>query len=63
MADWTIRTLMEWTETNFQARGFDSPRLEAQLLLAHALNCKRVELYTRWDEVIGDEGTTFELLQ
>ncbi len=56
MPDWTIRALMEWTEKHFQQKEIESPRLEAQLLLAHALNCKRVELYTRWDEIVGDEG-------
>jgi release factor glutamine methyltransferase len=56
MPDWTIRALMEWTEKHFQQKQIESPRLEAQLLLAHALNCKRVELYTRWDEIVGDEG-------
>ncbi|HEV3146184.1 MAG TPA: peptide chain release factor N(5)-glutamine methyltransferase, partial [Gemmataceae bacterium] len=52
--DWTIRALMDWTENHFQQKGLETPRLEAQLLLAHALNCRRVELYTRWDEVVSD---------
>jgi release factor glutamine methyltransferase len=52
--DWTIRALMDWTENHFQKKGLEAPRLEAQLLLAHALNCRRVELYTRWDEVVSD---------
>ena len=56
MADWTIRALMDWTGKHFQQKGLDSPRLDAELLLAHALNCKRIELYTRWDEVVTDEG-------
>jgi len=62
---WTIRALMEWTEKHFQQKGFESPRLEAQLLLAHALECRRVELYTRWDEVIQDDrrGRFRELVQ
>jgi release factor glutamine methyltransferase len=45
---------MDWTENHFQQKGLETPRLEAQLLLAHALNCRRVELYTRWDEVVSD---------
>jgi release factor glutamine methyltransferase len=55
MSDWTIRALMDWTEKHFQQKGLESPRLEAQLLLAYALNCRRVELYTRWDEPVADE--------
>jgi release factor glutamine methyltransferase len=46
---------MEWTERHFQSKGLEAPRLEAQMLLAHALDCRRVELYTRWDEVVGDD--------
>lgn len=52
---WTIRALMEWTERHFQHKGVETPRLEAQLLLAHALECRRVELYTRWDETVPDD--------
>jgi len=40
---------------HFQQR----PRLappRRRLLLAHALNCKRIELYTRWDEVVNNDG-------
>jgi release factor glutamine methyltransferase len=46
---------MDWTEKHFQQKGLESPRLEAQLLLAYTLNCRRVELYTRWDEPVADE--------
>ena len=55
MADWTIRALMYWTEKHFAQKGVESPRLEAQLLLAQALGCNRVGLYTRWDETIDEE--------
>jgi release factor glutamine methyltransferase len=63
--DWTIRALMDWTENHFQQNGIETPRLEAQLLLAHALNCRRVELYTRWDEVVneGPRGQFRELVK
>ena len=56
MAEWTIRALMEWTEKHFQEKGIESPRLETQLLLSHALNCKKPDLYTRWDEVVVEES-------
>jgi release factor glutamine methyltransferase len=52
--EWTIRALMEWTEQHFKQKAIESPRLEAQLLLAHALGCKKTELYTRWDEVVDE---------
>jgi len=52
---WTIRALMEWTEKHFREKGIESPRLEAHLLLAHALECRKTEVYTRWDEVVSEE--------
>src|SRR5262245_16515094 len=55
MAQWTIRALMEWTEQHFQQKGMESPRLETQLLLSHALGCKKTALYTRWEEVVDEE--------
>ena len=32
---WTTRRLLEWTTTFFNEKGADSPRLEAEILLAH----------------------------
>lgn len=42
---WTIKRLLEWTTDYFKKSGSDSPRLDAEILLAHALNCKRIDLY------------------
>jgi release factor glutamine methyltransferase len=47
---WTVRRLLEWTEEFLRKKGFESPRLEAQILLAHALGCKKIDLYVRHDE-------------
>ena len=35
--------------------GSDSPRLDAEVLLAHARGCQRIELYTAFDEEAGEE--------
>jgi release factor glutamine methyltransferase len=48
---WTIKRLLEWTEAYFAKADGGSPRLEAEILLAEALACARIELYTRFDEV------------
>lgn len=48
--DWSIARLLSWTTERFTANGIDSPRLAAELLLAKALDCKRIDLYTRFDE-------------
>lgn len=49
--EWTIGRLLNWTKSHFESRSLDEPRLAAELLLAQALGCKRIELYTRFDEM------------
>ncbi len=51
---WTIKTLIAWTTKYFSEKGIESPRLEAELLLAHTLKCKRIDLIVRYDEIPGD---------
>jgi release factor glutamine methyltransferase len=62
---WTITRLLEWTTTFLGGKGVESPRLDAQLLLAHALGCTKTALYTRFDEEPAEaERTRFrELVQ
>lgn len=45
---WTVGNLLNWTEEHFAGLGLDSPRLDAELLLAEALGCTRLELYTSY---------------
>ena len=51
---WTIGRLLQWTTDYLKQQGADSPRLDAEVLLAHARGCHRIELYTRFDEVADD---------
>ncbi len=53
-ADWTIGRLLSWTTEYLSDRGVDDPRLSCEILLSHALGCRRIELYTRFDEVPAD---------
>lgn len=48
---WSIGRLLTWTTEHFASRRIESARLEAEVLLAHARECKRIELYTVFDEV------------
>ncbi len=41
---WTVARVLAWATEDFRNRGFDSPRLEAELLLAHSLSCDRIRL-------------------
>ncbi len=46
---WTIGRLLQWTTGWLQQHQVDQPRLSAELLIAHALHCRKIELYTRFD--------------
>jgi release factor glutamine methyltransferase len=48
--DWTIIKLLEWTTSYFASRAIEGPRAGAEILLAHALNLQRVDLYLRYDQ-------------
>ena len=52
---WTIGGLLDWTSRHLANRGAEFPRLDAEVLLAHALECRRIELYTRYDEPAAEE--------
>ncbi len=41
--------LLQWTKDYFARSGVDSPRLAAEVLLAHVLKCRRIELYARYE--------------
>lgn len=52
---WTIAGVLDWTRRRFGEQGMANPRLDAELLLAHALACDRVRLYTHHDQPLGAE--------
>jgi release factor glutamine methyltransferase len=52
---WTVRSLLAWGRDWLARRGVDNPRLDAELLVAHALGCDRVRLYTEFDKPLGAE--------
>jgi len=48
---WTVSRLLAWTRDYFGRQGVESPRLCAELLLAHAMGCPRIRLYTQYEAV------------
>ena len=46
---WTTRRLLEWMTGHFEAKGIDSPRVVAEMLLSHIIGCERMRLYMEVD--------------
>lgn len=55
---WTVGRLLTWTTDFLKKHGSQSPRLDSEVLLAHARDCQRIELYTAFDEEPSDETKT-----
>lgn len=47
---WTIIDVIQWTTGYFKEKSIDSPRAAAELLLAHVLGLKRIQLYLNYDK-------------
>lgn len=43
---WTLRKILDWCSSYFEKKGVEPPRLAAEMLLAHVLDCQRIRLYT-----------------
>lgn len=47
--DWTVMSMLEWGTTYLQEKQIKNPRLSIEWLLAHVLDCKRLDLYLAFD--------------
>jgi release factor glutamine methyltransferase len=47
---WTLRKVLEWSREYLHSKEIDSAQTTAELLLAAALNCERVDLYLRYEQ-------------
>jgi release factor glutamine methyltransferase len=52
---WSIKRLIEFTTDYFDKAGIESPRLEAEILLAYTLKKKRIDLYINFDKAATKE--------
>jgi len=60
---WTVQAVLDAARTYLAKRGVDNPRLDAELLLAHGLGLRRLDLYLRFDQPLAsDERATFKQL-
>jgi release factor glutamine methyltransferase len=55
---WTIGRLLEWTQKFFEKKGIPQARLEAEILLAHALGVERIGLYLAYEQAVDEEPRT-----
>jgi release factor glutamine methyltransferase len=51
---WTIRSVLQWTQSYFKEKTLDTPRLDAELLIGDALKVDRVRLYMDLDRPLTD---------
>lgn len=42
---WTLGSLLDWTAKHLAQKQIETARLDAEVLLAHAVGCKRIDLY------------------
>ncbi len=63
--EWNLLKLLRWTTEFFEQYGLDTPRLDAEVLLAHALGMKRLDLYLAFDQPVSveDRATFRELVR
>jgi release factor glutamine methyltransferase len=52
---WTVKRILDWTIQYLKEKGSASPRLDAEVLLAHARRCQRIQLYTQFDQPLSDQ--------
>ena len=48
-SEWTLKRLLEWTSDYLGRAAVEQSRLCSEILLAEALQCQRIELYTNFD--------------
>lgn len=51
----TVREILSQAVLQFKKNEIDTPRLDAEVLLAFVLNCRRLELYTNAEKILTDE--------
>ncbi|MGA6927384.1 MAG: peptide chain release factor N(5)-glutamine methyltransferase [Desulfosarcina sp.] len=52
---WTPLKLVAWTTGYFNDHGIDGARTEAEVLLAHTLGTRRIDLYLNYDQPLCDD--------
>ena len=56
--EWTIGRLLTWTTEHLKKQQVESARLEAEVLLAEARGCQRIDLYAAYNDPASEEVRT-----
>ena len=60
---WTVKDVLDWTTQHFTSKNISDARLDAELLLASVLGCKRIELYIQFERILAtDERAAYRAL-
>ncbi|MFO0830034.1 MAG: peptide chain release factor N(5)-glutamine methyltransferase [Phycisphaerales bacterium] len=51
---WTVLKLLRWIQRHLEEKDVDSPRVSAEILISHVLECERLRLYMEPDRVPSD---------
>jgi len=54
MTTWTTGKVLAWAAADFRKRGLSTPRLDAELLLADLLGCRRIDLYIDFERPLSE---------
>jgi release factor glutamine methyltransferase len=55
---WTVGRLLKWTVDYLGKHGAENPRLDAEVLLAEARGCRRIDLYASYAEIADEKVRT-----
>lgn len=60
---WTVRSVLAWAKGYLEGKEVESPRLDAEVLLAHALGKDRIHLYLDMDRPLsGEELSAYRVM-
>lgn len=60
---WTMKKVLDWTIEYFASKNIPEPRLSAELLLAHILNARRIDIYVQFERILSpDERNAYRNL-
>lgn len=53
--NWTVESILNWTSGHFASKNIESSRIDAELLLAETLKCRRIDLYLKFDQPLKED--------